>query len=283
MKSDDSAISLKLLAHINNDAHLAGSRSLQGELFKNTVHFLQEFISRSNLLEPEKAKIFFEKLEKMVGLIEGQSALKNELVNSTEEKREAIYLDYTKETAKAIVEGESILFPGGWSGFPGHAMVYQFDKDKEGNIRFLVYNSGDGLQYHMEDESSRDRNRRLSVKAYTIPKEVTEEEIQAFLVELTKPTVESHLPNREIRKIRVYNAKRLYTEVIPKIHCLGGYETYPKDIGLGDIVTIGQRSGTCAEKSLHQLIKGEIHEPKKIGIFQGSCRVARYHTKLCDS
>ncbi|MBN9288745.1 MAG: hypothetical protein BGO43_08485 [Gammaproteobacteria bacterium 39-13] len=278
-ETQETPLSLKLFSHINNDAHLIGTRTLEGEEFKNTITFLSHFISEikqgktsfpPQLLQLSQIERLEEKLNEMLVIVEGINTLTEDIMFVPEEERKEKYLDFAHGIAQKIqdmpegVNEKSIFFPGGWSGEPsGHAMVYEFRKDKDGNIVFLIYNSGAGLDNHIKIPSA-DKDRYIPVAAFQIPKNsVTLENLKFFITEITKPRVESRIRNYDITRNRVYNADRLYHEAIASIAYLDGKAIDPREVDLSfkEIITMGQRSGTCTEKVLHELIKGAMPNP----------------------
>ena len=171
-----------------------------------------------------------------------------------------------------IPEGDKskgVLLEGGWagaSGAHGHAMLYEFRKDNEGNIIFIVYNSGSGINYHVATDDL-DKDKHNPVKTYKIPKGPDlDKKLGYFIRELIRPIVEP-LVNYSwgVTPLdKIIDSKKLYTEIFPKIAYCDGYEIPPKeaDPGFNELMTMGQRSGTCAEKVLHEYIKGNFKDKK---------------------
>jgi hypothetical protein len=59
--------------------------------------------------------------------------------------------------AAALAPGERLLLPGGWSSsVQGHAMLYELEKTSDGRILFHLFNTGDGLQYHLQRTEGND-------------------------------------------------------------------------------------------------------------------------------
>ncbi|MBS0290717.1 MAG: DUF3638 domain-containing protein [Proteobacteria bacterium] len=263
-------LSLKLFSLINNDAHLTGARNLEGYDYEGTISSLNEFIHDSienkTQLPQELLKIINEealitKLNNMLTLEKEIKALNQKLIPLSEEERDNAYLETATPIAKNILALQagvnSVLFPGGWRGKPGHAMVYEFKKNEAGDLLFLVYNSGSGLEHHQRAKTT-GKERFHVIKAYQIPKaDLSQENMAYFIAELTKPKTEYSLPDTTFTKNRRYDADRLYFEIFPKIAYLNAQEIdlNKLDKRLQEIITIGQRAGTCAEKCLHELIK----------------------------
>ncbi len=277
-------LDLKLFAHINNDAQLVGTRELEGKEAKSTIKFLRSFIEatqKNQAFLPTSLKVddilnpLKRKLEKMEEVAEQIGKLGVDLESLSESERANKYQAYSTNIAEMIIqskqgEHESMLLPGGWAGIPhGHALVYEFRKDKAGNLIFLIYNSGSGLDYHQKIPS-KDKKRYLPVKAYRIPANaVNKEDLTDFLTELVKPQVEPRLSDKEFIKNRKYDKDRLYQNVFSKIAYLNGEEIDPRELGniFQEVMTMGQLSGTCAEKCLHELIKTTMPDNQSSKMF----------------
>jgi hypothetical protein len=68
-----------------------------------------------------------------------------------DKERQSAILESCENAANDIINlpssdaNSSVFLPGGWYAVPkskgdGHAMVYEFKKDAEGNLIFLIYN-----------------------------------------------------------------------------------------------------------------------------------------------
>jgi hypothetical protein len=270
----------KLFAHINNDAHLTGMRTLEGETFANTIGYLKQYIAK-NKNKNKELKWLDDKLDKMIEINDGTLDVINQLKENKnyEQGLRSLVWNISNDISK-LPEGDSLFLAGGWNGKEtGHAMVYEVKKDKNGGLAFIIYNTGSGINYHSEIEST-DKKRYSSVKTYKIPFQYIEN-IRFFINELLKPRItplgeESHLEENQ------YEAKRLYTEVFPIIYALGGAEVAPTEIDptLAEVTTVGQRSGTCAESVLHELIKRAFKnkvQAKKFMLFFKMDSISQYY------
>jgi hypothetical protein len=274
-------ISLTLFAHINNDAFLAGARNLEGLPYSTTIQFLQHFLKNSNgLLLPEVLERNQRSLTSLQQKLDSMLIASHELENvhakmtayDSIEECEVILKEAIQPLVDRILKNLadsdnqfSVLMPGGWSGKPsGHAMAYEFKKDIEGNLLFLVYNSGAGLNYH-EEFASTDKQRYQTTKIFKILKtEINQEKIADFILELVKPRVLPKIVGRNQPTDVQYNEEVLYTQVFAKIVQLNGEEIAPKELSehYQAIASMAQRTGTCTEKSLHELIKNSIENKK---------------------
>lgn len=293
-------IDLKLLALINNDVFIKGTRNLEGAEFEKTITYLQHFLQdkkNASMLESifNKAEDK-QNLDLLAKRVASLSQANKELDDITKtlnqisastpqhQKEDAIELSINKKcqplvsrimdlTKPTTSSPTSVLMPGGWSGLPGksgHAIIYEFKKDKNGNYIFLVYNSGAGLGFH-ENVTSADKERYRTVKSYKIPSTATEAELNYFVSELVKPNALPIVQGRDHSKIVEYDANILYEEVFRKISYLKGEEIPLQDAELGkemaELASVGQRSGTCAEKVLQELAKLNVKDKAKSKAF----------------
>ena len=284
---------LKVFSGINNDAFITGVRSLEGMQYIQTIEFLNDFLEKDpagakKLLLPNVKKEnldgFTHLQKRLASMLNSQKIIDDVVTNlnlttkylikgmTPDEAIEKTLEDTIKTGLKKLVAevvnlnaSESIMMPGGWNGKPsGHAIAYEFQKDAQGNLLFVLYNSGSGIEYHEKNISPKDNKERYkTVKGYKIPKEnVTELNLSYFITELVKPRIYPIIQGKirkESREIN-YTAEVVYNQVFTKIAEIKGEEIPVKDLGktYNDISSIGQRAGTCAQKSLHQIIKNDI-------------------------
>ncbi|MBS0290586.1 MAG: DUF3638 domain-containing protein, partial [Proteobacteria bacterium] len=279
-------LSLSLFAHINNDAHLVGTRTLQGQEFGTTIGYLATFVNDAKagktsidptLLGSPLAGLN-QKLNDLVIVKKDMDELIKKIyffTENLEKARQDAYSQFTKTLANKIQalpnEGNEngMFIPGGWAGSPGHAMIYEFRKNKEGDLYFLIYNTGDGLKFH-KIIPGLDKNRRIPVKCFKIPKDsLNDNDLSQFLTELIKCKIKPLITSTDVKKNRIYDADRLYNQVIPTIAYLNGQEIEPSEVDtrLNEIMTVGQRSGTCTEKVLHELTKLSFTDKKSHMLF----------------
>ncbi len=181
---------------------------------------------------------------------------------------------YIKSVAESIVEKLNIqnklLIPGGWASEPGHAMLYQLIKNPDGSYNFIVYNTGDGSQYHVQQSSVKDKF--IPLIAYKIPNSVTSAELEAFITDLLTPQIAPVL--REMRPERyggiceqnwevkrIYDAKRVYKEVIEEKLTLLHAKPLDNPVQAVNpeenksVTTQGQLSGTCAMRAFEPFLE----------------------------
>jgi hypothetical protein len=267
-------IDIKLFAHINNDAFIAGTRDLEGLPYVKTIGFLQHFLSNNDILPTAELIDLHENLNSLFNNAQTiqNIPLRLKPLAKNEDDLERALREEIEPITKSIFSlpeedsTESVLIPGGWNGKPsGHAMVYEFKRNTNGDLLFLIYNSGAGLNYH-QNISSIDKERYKTVKCFKIPqKDVHPENISYFIAELVKPDVFPRVHGRDPLKEIAYNEKILYEQVFRKIAYLNGQEIDLKEIDPNNNmgVSMAQRSGTCTQKSLHQLIKHKVKDKQK--------------------
>lgn len=257
----------KLFAHIHNDARLKGTH-LEGNTFNNTVGYINEvlqYVIRNDCGIPEKQK---EKIAAALKKTEAafQLLMKNErAVMGIIQQHNS---DYNPEGASKsinqlaasivaqIIQNNMTMIPGGWSGLPGgsgHAMCYKFLKDNQGNLTFLVYNTGAGIENHLQQTTSKDKY--SPIMAYQIPGPINEKNLTTFISQLLVPQIYPQLTriaDREYigdwKKDNNFNSNRLYNEVIAKVGFLGGQKLDPTKFSKR--WTQGQLSGTCSMRVL---------------------------------
>ncbi len=242
-------IDATLFAHIHNDAFLSGTYKLQGNSFINAISYLNEY---------------FDLLDKNGEIITPsyRELLKNlAYLNQIEKDMQNIYLDVgTKPVAQRVArdlshlpQQESLLIPGGWQNSEGgHAMVYQFTKGADGYF-FTVFNAGSGLEYHSK-KSIRDKELYNPIKSWSIPTPTSAKEsaeLEHFIGRLLQAIVPASRHN--IKKN--IDKKVLYEEIFPQISYLNGKEIDDDEGMPKHAYTGGQLSGTCTQRSLHQMLK----------------------------
>lgn len=269
-----------LFAHVHNDSRLKGTL-LSGNTFNNTTTFMRknlEFIlNNKTAMDMNRQPNLFTTLKKL------QEKFKS-LIDYEKDISDIVEGSFnTEDIATKIVkqlEGKgSVMFPGGWVGLEylqesGHAMCYQFVKNQDGSITFLIYNTGSGLLNHATKFGSKDKF--YPVMAYQIPKITSDkpddsaldkkQELVHFISNLLDPMV---LPKQRSIKddffdseTRIlasqYSAERLYGEVFAKIKQLGGQKIDPSPFC--KTTTQGQESGTCSMRVLMPLLRNELPE-----------------------
>lgn len=93
---------------------------------------------------------------------------------------------YRELSSKLRADGDGIIIPGGYTRFGdhGHAMMYEIKKTGEDEFQIIIYNTGDGIQYHEPQLSSdlRDYKQRYKYKAeYCLNREKFEKFIKSAI------------------------------------------------------------------------------------------------------
>lgn len=266
-------LTAKLFAHIQNDAHLIGTRVLEGSGFEMTIESLLTYVKACKEGEATGCTATIEDhiaplLQKLKLLKQNAIALKTLNVSECTAAQISMRADYIECTqsfckqidalASSTPEGpESVLIPGGWQDKEGkgHAVVYEFNQEENGDLIFIIHNSGAGLEYHQRIQDG-SKERFCPIKVYRIPKtQLKDEKLNWFIGELLKPTL-------KLSNEKEYTAQRLYHEVITKIAYLKGELIDAFQFTEQSKHTAGQRSGTCAEKSLHQMLEHALPNKK---------------------
>ncbi len=280
--TDEFELNSKLFAHIHHDARLKGSH-LQGEVFTRTVHYIQKMlqfiIANPGIFSEEQQKEFsaaFLKLEKVLDTLTMNDAslqrTKKRLADEIDVKKvdtEIQNLASEILTRFKAKDCEEILIPGGWlntkaQGPGGHGMVYKLMKkiDKEGKpyFVFLAYNTGAGIEHHLNFSGKEDHY--IPVMAYELPGPPTTEidDIQNFVAGLLRPQITPKLqqfdsePNWIVEQ--TFKATKVYANCISHAAFLGGKKVDPRSYC--NSTTKGQLSGTCAMRVLMPLLANEL-------------------------
>lgn len=284
----------KLFAQILLDSSLTGTH-LNSNLFINTItcinkllkfisnkeqNFIPEVIQTRIKDKLAEVNIQFDSLIMIEQLVtENCKKLKEQPRIDNVEEIEQNYIAPIAAVAKRELQEKGIVtLPGGWiSVVGGHAMCYQFIKETEGpnkgGYTFLIFNTGAGIQHHQETTGERHKNTPLM--AFQIPPAANGlNDIEKFIQKLLAPSI---IPIRQVIEDkekgewdieRLYDATRVYTEVIPKV-----YQLNAKPIDLKEkenqkkytkMTSIGQLGGSCATRVLmpllHLSLKGEAFQ-----------------------
>lgn len=286
-------IDLDIFAQINADHAIKNTRNLEGLSSQKAVSFLLQFIKdkgaflEQSIQNPQFSQewhIFTQKLqglqltwEQFNHITTAFAAQLNQPLDSYD--LEGIITKNLQRHALPIVgrilrldagdlKTNSVLMPGGWSATPplGHAIAYEFQKDQDGNLLFFLYNSGAGLSEFHKKIPDLDKLRYETMQVYRIPKkDVVVSNLQFLVAELLKPMVlpgilpslVSTLTYSLPEHYKDYDAKTLYQRVLKSIHHLHGEIIEP-----AAHLSTGQRSGSCAKKSLDELLKHSLTNPQ---------------------
>ena len=250
-------IDAKLFAHIENDAALSGTFDLQGNNFELTVKYLTDYINKK-LKDKSAPPHYVELLQSMKHLVRIEKKI-NKLFSSSDlilmVFEIAKVAEKLEETLCNLPLGGKLLLPGGWkSREGGHAIVYQLTRDDQSsNFIFTVINSGAGLEFHSK-QSRPNKEFFNPMKSWSFPSPRTSKEhkeISLFFERLLQ--ARCGLINGD--RIKPITSSVLYQEIFSTISYIYG-EELPIDEPLPPYVyTQGQLSGTCSQRSLHQMLK----------------------------
>ena len=241
----DIKLNASIFAHIELDSELSGRYGVQGNIFANTFGYLNQYLNTLHNKPPHVTKL----ANAMHALLSYEQAFQE----NQDEAFLDVFVTQIADTIQALEKGGSCLFPGGWGGIkgPGHAMIYQFDRTDNGQLLFSVYNAGAGLKYH-EKTSSFERELFSPVKVYRIPEPFALRELQSLVKQLTIPQLAAGHPERNNRE---YDEDTLYQAIEAGLVFLKAEPMLRQDLDAPTSTTAGQLSGTCAQRSIHQMLK----------------------------
>ncbi len=202
-------INVSIFGHIELDSELAGRFGVQGNTFKNTFGYLNQYLQT---LTERPAKLV-ELAAAMEALVIREDAIRS--LNSSHQTTPAlagVCCGFATEIINSGT-GSDFMLPGGWSNNDGsgHGMIYQFQKQADGSLRFFIYNAGAGIDHH-EKLSSTANERFFPVKAYTLPAPILSKELSILLSRLILPT----LPQHPDRGQQLFDGTRLYQNIEKK-------------------------------------------------------------------
>jgi hypothetical protein len=273
-------INISILAHIALDSELQGRFGVQGNTFKNTFGYLNQYFKTLPTLSPQLKKLSLamdalvtreQEIETLYYKTIGSNVLDHLnpwmkrlptigwLKQATDEISKLLpsqwlnplnaFVSKTTSEIEALEINQDLLLPGGWAGSPtGHAMIYQFQKDINGDLLFFIYNSGAGIEYHQK-LSSTEKELYSSVKAYRLPAPVKSLELRNFIERLILPQLPINL--------KEFDAKKLYSKIEASLAFLDAQQI-PEDLNTLQTTTGGQLSGTCSQRSIHQMLKANF-------------------------
>lgn len=245
-------INSSLFAHINNDAYLTGTSGLQGRHFFETISYLKKYLDHLKTAQDSFPNEYDALLNNLNYLVEVESWLK--LPSQTPSID-----NYSRSIALKISQlnpNERIFLPGGWCGKikdSSHALIYEFKRLSQDDYHFTVINAGDGAQYH-GIKSRLDKELYNPTKIWKINANLLQQRLQALQHFIARLLI-AMLPNHPDYGTTAMTGKKLYEEVLPNISFLDAKEQDANQLVSEDFYTGGQLSGTCAQRSLHQMLK----------------------------
>lgn len=236
----------RLFAHIQNDAFLTGSYNLTGNLFINTIGYLNQYLEKHPIDSPSIKQL--QLATTTLCVVEQQLITINQSQNSQQ------LFDLAQklvESTCSLTSGSYLLLPGGWrSESGGHAIIYQFIKEEQGSLLFTINNSGSGLNFH-EKKSSAEKELYNPVLTYRIPQASLQK--KETFAHILKSILELQVP--ALHKKKKLEAEDLYEDCFQLLSHLDTELVISKEVNPEYWYTAGQLSGTCTQRSLHQMLK----------------------------
>ncbi len=181
---------------------------------------------------------------------------KNQTLQAENENAQRALFDFSRtihQAIQALTPDEYVLVPGGWRlSHGGHALIYQFKKMRSGDLYFSIINSGDGLKYHPK-KSTPEHTLYNPALIHQIPQARIAD---PFLTHIIKNLLSLQIPAlRPANKRDEITSEMFYKEELLALHYVDAQLVFDKhDVPLW-LYTTGQLSGSCAQRSLHQMLK----------------------------
>lgn len=242
----------KLFSHIHNDAHLTGSRYLEGMALSQTIDSLYMYV---HSLKKQSCDCEQFNLGQLTANLVFLKELTQDLDDSTDDFPEHIVEKIMNRVA-ALTLGAQFFIPGGWIG---HTVLYEFEKTEKGRLRFNIYNTGDGAKYHAKVVDLQ-ANRFHAVKSFEFKDNPNLEWLRLFVRDLIRL---KHVPSAQ--KMTKSGKKTLYGTMLQKIPFLEGKEIIPQTNN--ELIIQGQMSGTCSQAVIECMINACIFETDKRRFF----------------
>ena len=244
-------INISLFAHIELDSELSGRFGVQGNTFHNTFGYLNQYFKTLSEMPPQVRKLAAA-MDALVGREDYIRGIGGGIQSKITANRLDAFTLKTRTEVEALQPNENLLLPGGWLGTdsPGHAMIYQFEKNASGELFFSIYNSGSGIEQHNKT-SSTEKELYSPVKTYQLPNPVDSIELQCLIKRLVVPQLAADHPARDKRK---FDAEMVYNDIGVSLVFLNA-SLVSDDLSASHVTTASQLSGTCAQRSIHQMLK----------------------------
>lgn len=240
-----------LFAHINTDPFLNGSVGLEGNRYTTTIGYLNQYIDS---LPKQHVSEDVKQLQTLCnGLLTTEQAIEEINLYPSHARAKLLADDLFNEINELGI-GETRLMPGGWSTFTGgHAIIYQWQRDADGNLLFSLQNSGAGLQFH-ERRSDTVKELYNPMLTYRIPEEHShnKQALSIIIQQLIELNI-SRLHNKGNIK-----ADAIYKDILSQFSHVNGEIILNRDVTEDCWYTAGQISGTCSQHSLHQMLKARF-------------------------
>src|SRR3990167_3290914 len=227
-------INKKLLAHIFNDAYILGSFDLEFILLSHSIQYFRKYFTQLTSV-PHGLTDLVNKFTKLSEYEQGLSYVASE--KELETQCQVIRADIDN-----LAPGQDILLPAGWSE---HGMIYQFKKDKTGQLFFSIYNTGCGINiYHTQCFKNNQEAYHVLTYQFQNQNDINKDNdlFSHLLPMLMRPLTGCCRCNNED------NEKYLYETCFRLI----GEKVYdPRTVE-------AQISGTCAQRCLEAMLKAQF-------------------------
>lgn len=261
---------IKHFAHVFLDGEI-NSTPLEGSIFSELLCYVDDFFDflKTNLEFSDPLHVIIRKLasapsqEQPDFLLMLQEQLST--LQQIEEQKEHIRVRFhgKKDTTLADIKGElttiaeyilnvleerrSIFFHGGWSGSPGHSLMYRLSIQRNGTY-FCVYNARDTTH---ESTMLSDKVRHYPIFAFNIPSSIDKQRISQFLVTLLEFQI---VP-------RIINTTFIAEDLYQVLHTAPQwFKTTPLSPGKLSEPVSQQRSGTCVWRAIQHWLQAVIPE-----------------------
>jgi hypothetical protein len=245
---------LKMFSLESADAFISETKHLEGENFHHTLpRFLEcfentvQFMSENGIINETIDTSAFKECSD-----EAQNIYEALMVQKASTRETHDYATTLIKKTQNLKKGNSMWLPGGWSGNPGHAVLYRVQKQTNGKYSFTIFNTGGGLNYHdsIIVDGEEKYQTQLTIKDID-PKKFLTPEIYQHLLELQIQS--SSDVNAE------FSERNIYIGVINYLDGTRVSPENPKDYP--ELYMQPQRSGSCAMKSIFAMLRQAIIQP----------------------
>lgn len=159
-------------------------------------------------------------------------------------------------------DGESLCLDGGYNGVAGksgHAVLYRFKKNINGEIIIDVFNTGSGVNRHFDADSQPEGWYQTQASYKLIDAKNLREILQKLAIPLILPQLPTQNDDRNLKKIFEFNMNYVYDALEKNNLCS---KIPKKDDHLISRSWLGQQSGSCSFRVftplLHDLLPDKI-------------------------
>lgn len=253
-------INAKLFGQIEIEGYLPGLYDAQGSPFEVTSEYLAAYIAEVQTSGEPIEPVFVKFGERIKAMAAVQAQLYRQEYSTVPSPQLNVMGHQMAADLLNMTQGDNLLLPGGWlyseyAELKSHNMIYQIDRTADGFI-FKVINSGTGVQDNHAIKTTPEKQIYNPVKAwkFDLPKTPKETlELGNFIARLLNSA--SMCPDEASAYNPNVDVGILYERIFPSISYLKGEEIDACDLVPEDRWTGSQLAGSCAQRSLHQLLK----------------------------